>query len=527
MRRRPIPLISAGLLCAVLTTTACGTRMDRGDIALAERGGLQLAAGAGPAATAGDSTAPAGVQPGNDPGTLAGAAAIDTGASAPSVTGTVGLGSSTGGNPSAAAAGHGSAGTTTKSAAGAGSPAAVGSTAAAAGRSAGAAGNRSPQGGGPAPVPGQPAPDTPAGGRSTVAVGTVATLSGPVGAFVKDSIFAVSVWAKWINGKGGVNGHPVRHIVADDGGDPARYNANVRQLVEEQGVIGFIFNTLGFAGGDLSYVNQKRVPIIGHEGGTEEPYSSPMVFTPFPSGLSYAYTLIAGLAQYVVPEGKTKLASIACSDVKLCDLFDKTWNGPTAKELGFENVYRARSSLTQPDFTAECISARQAGAQVIIGALDNNSYLRLARSCARQNYKPVIGIADQLALPSLAADPVMDGDVVATKVAPWPDTSVPGTAELHQVFAQVAPDVPVNGAHAGAWVTAKTFELAARNLPDKPTPADLLNGLWAINGDDIGGMTFPLHFPKDQPSPRKSCWGTALVSGGKFVTPPNGKLKCK
>ena len=41
----------------------------------------------------------------------------------------------------------------------------------------------------------------------------------------------------------------------------------------------FLFNTIGLAGGDLSYVNQKRVPIIGHEAGTEDAYSSPMVFT--------------------------------------------------------------------------------------------------------------------------------------------------------------------------------------------------------------------------------------------------------
>jgi ABC-type branched-subunit amino acid transport system substrate-binding protein len=522
MRRRPIPLIGTGLLCAMLTLSACGTRMDRTDIAMAERGGLALSAGTGPAPSAdGTAAMPGGPSAGTDAG-VASAATAGDGTAGPS--GASAATAPAGAAPVAGRTAAAPGATGAKTAAGAAGSAPSGASA---GQATTAAGTRSATPGAAAPVPGQPSPAAPGGARSAVAVGTVATLSGPVGAFVKDSIFAVSVWAKWINGKGGVNGHPIRHIVADDGGDPARYNASVRQLVEEQGVVAFIFNTLGFAGGDLSYVNQKRVPIVGHEGGTEEPYSSPMVFTPFPSGLSYAYTLLAGLGQIVVPAGKTKLGSIACSDVKLCDLFDKTWNGPAAKELGFQNVYRARSSLTQPDFTAECISARQAGAEVIVAALDNNSYLRLARSCARQSYKPVIGIADQLALPSLAADPVMEGDVIATKVAPWPDTSVPGTAELHQVFAQVAPGVEVNGAHAGAWVAAKTFELAARNLPDKPTPGDVLAGLWAINGNDIGGMTFPLTFPRDQPSPRRSCWGTALIQGGKFVTPPNGKLKCK
>ncbi len=492
MRRHPVPLLAAGLLCVSLSSWGCGTRIDRADIALAERGGLSPT-GVTPVTSADHPTS----------------SARPTGSARPSVAAAPAPPVPVAASPAP------SAGQPTSTATSPTPPA-----------------TREPSSqprATPGTTPTTTTPASPAAGRAKtpVAVGTVATLSGPVGAFVKDSIFSISAWTKWINGRGGVNGHPVRHIVADDGGDPARYNADVRQLVEEQGVVAFLFNTIGLAGGDLSYVSQKRVPIIGHEAGTEEAYSNSMVFTPYPSGLSYAYGLVAGFAQAVVPQGKTKLATVACSDVKLCDLFDRTWNGPAAKEVGFENVYRARASLTQPDYTAECLSARQAGAQVILGAIDNNSYLRLAHACARQNYKPIIGVADQLALPSVAADPVMDGDVVITKVAPWPDSAVPGTAELHQAFAQIAPGVEVNGAHAGGWVTAKTFEAAARNLPDRPTSADVLNGLWAIDGDTLGGMTFPLAFPKDQPSPRRSCWGLALIQGGTFVPPANGKLKCK
>jgi len=512
MRRRRFRLIGPGLLSLALATSACGTRMSREAISQGERAALPL-----PVVSAGGRTT--GV-----PGRAAGGAASD------GFSTDRGAGVAVAADPTQRAAVPASSGSAAAghsvpapgSATGAASPAPLARQ-----RAAEAGPSRVPQGVPTAPPPGQAPSATPGGAKAPVAVGTVATLSGPVGAFVKDSIFAISVWVKWINGKGGVTGHPVRHIVVDDGGDPARYNASVRQLVEEQGVVAFLFNTIGLAGGDLSYVSQKRVPIIGHEAGTEDAYTNSMVFTPYPSGLSYAYGLLAGFAQAVVPEGKTKLATIACADVKLCDLFDRTWNGPAAKELGFENVYRARASLTQPDYTAECLSARQAGAQVILGAIDNNSYLRLGHACARQNYKPIIGIADQLALPSVGADPAMDGDVVITKVAPWPDTDVPGTAQLHQAFAQIAPGVEVNGAHAGGWVTAKTFEAAARELPDRPASADVLNGLWALKGDPLDGMTFPLTFPRDQPSPRHSCWGLTLIQGGKFVPMPNGKLKCK
>ena len=358
-------------------------------------------------------------------------------------------------------------------------------------------------------------------------IGSVGTLSGPVGAFIKDSVFTVGVWVKWVNGRGGLNGHPVRHIIADDSGDPARYNSLVRQMVEVQGVIAFLFNSIGFAGGDLSYVNSKRVPIIGHEGGSDLGYESPMVFTPWPAGTPYSYGLLGSLSRVAVPAGKTKLASLACSDVKLCDIFDKMWTGPAAKELGFEVVYRARPSLTQPDFTAECISARQAGAQAIILGLDNNSVLRVGRSCARQGYKPIFGMADGLAMPSIAADPNMDGTVVGTKVAPWPGRDIPGLAELHQAFEAIVPGVEPSGASGPAWVSAKVFEAAGRNLPDHPTAGDVLNGLWSLSGETVGGMTYPLSFAKGQTSARRSCWGVVTVTGGKFVASQGTGLTCR
>jgi ABC-type branched-subunit amino acid transport system substrate-binding protein len=492
--------IGGVLLCTALATTGCGSRMERADVARAERAGLVAQARALPTAE-GVTAASAATSPDRSVTTPAGVpAAVPSSAPAPIA--------ATPGVPNPAMAANAAPGANAR----------VADTSAAR-RSAPVATSSSPGSSASAAAP--------VARRAPVTIGSVGTLSGPVGAFVKDSVFTVGVWVKWANSRGGLNGHPVRHIIADDGGDPSRYNALVRQMVEEQGVIAFLFNSIGFAGGDLSYVNSKRIPIIGHEGGSDLGYESPMVFTPWPAGTPYGYGLLGSLAEVAVPAGKTKLASLACSDVKLCDIFDKMWTGPAAKELGFEVVYRARPSLTQPDFTAECISARQAGAQAVMLALDNNSVLRVARSCARQGFKPLFGMADGLALPSIAADPIMDGTVVGTKVAPWPARDIPGLAELHQAFETVAPGVEPTGAAGPAWVAAKLFEAAGRNLPERPTAADVLDGLWAVSGETVGGMTYPLSFQRDQTSPRRSCWGVVTVHGGKFEASQGSRVKCR
>lgn len=505
MRPRRLSLMGAALLVAALTASACGTRVDREAIAAAERGGLQVAAGAVPAPSAN------GVDPGSADGTGSGSA---QGALAPTeATGPSGRPDAT---LPAAPSGATSAGSSAE---------APTRTAVTTAPSPSAKPRPSPPGAPLAPGPSAPAP--PSQSKALVAVGTVATLSGPVGAFVKDSVFAVGVWAKWMNGKGGINGHAVRHVVADDGGDPARYNAAVRQMTEEQGAIAFLHNTIGFAGGDFGYITQKRMPVIGHEGGIDAAYESPFVFTPAPSGATYAYSAANAFASVAVPAGKKKLAVLACSDVKLCDTFDKVLTGPETKALGFELVYHARPSLTQPDFTGECISARQAGAEIIVQTLDNNSMLRVARSCARQNYHPLWGYFDNVTLPSVAQDPNTDGAIVAVKAPPWVSKDLPGLAEIHQAFAEAAPGVEVNGAHVNGWVSAKTFEVAARNLPDKPTNEDVLNGLWSIKGDNLGGLTYPLSFPKMGNSPKKACWSTVVIKNKAFVATQGSALSCK
>jgi ABC-type branched-subunit amino acid transport system substrate-binding protein len=492
--------IGGVLLCTALAATGCGSRMERADVARAERAGLVAQARSLPT-TEGVMAASAAASPGLPAITPAGEPAAVRSSAPTRIAATPGV-------PNPAMAANAASGANARVA-----------DASAARRSDPVATPSSPGG--------SASTAAPVARRAPVTIGSVGTLSGPVGAFVKDSVFTVGVWVKWANSRGGLNGHPVRHIIADDGGDPSRYNALVRQMVEEQGVIAFLFNSIGFAGGDLSYVNSKRIPIIGHEGGSDLGYESPMVFTPWPAGTPYGYGLLGSLAEVAVPAGKTKLASLACSDVKLCDIFDKMWTGPAAKELGFEVVYRARPSLTQPDFTAECISARQAGAQAVMLALDNNSVLRVARSCARQGFKPLFGMADGLALPSIAADPIMDGTVVGTKVAPWPARDIPGLAELHQAFETVAPGVEPTGAAGPAWVAAKLFEAAGRNLPERPTAADVLDGLWAVSGETVGGMTYPLSFQRDQTSPRRSCWGVVTVHGGKFEASQGSRVKCR
>jgi ABC-type branched-subunit amino acid transport system substrate-binding protein len=389
--------------------------------------------------------------------------------------------------------------------------------------------------------PGAATADKPASGKSggtttgpanrpLITVGAVGTFSGPVGALVKDTVTGIRVWSQWINARGGVNGHPVEVLVGDDGGDPARFNSIEQQFVEQKGAIAMLYATLGFSpNGNNRYLDSKKIFTLGTEGGLETAYNDPYVLTATPTGKVNADSILLALGDVARPLGKHKFAEFACSDFGLCDNFDQRWSNPEAlKAVGFELVARGRPSLTQPDYTAQCLAAKQGGAEVIMLALDTASLRRFAGDCARQNYRPVFGTADLLALSSLPSDPNVDGMIIAAKMAPWTDTSVPGIAKVTTAFAQYAPGPPPTGGNTNGWILGRFFESIGRNFPaGTVTIADVEAGVYSVKNDNLDGMTFPITMTKGQPMKRQLCYGVVVIKGGKYARFPGKALRCQ
>ena len=369
--------------------------------------------------------------------------------------------------------------------------------------------------------------DGPATG-SPVTVAIVGTFSGPVGALVKDTTTGARIWAAYANAHGGVNGHKVNLVIGDDGGDPARYNSLVQQFVEQDHAIAFIYTTLGFApNGNNRYLDSKKIFTFGTEGGLDNAYNDPYELTAVPSGHTYADAMIYAFSKIAKSKGTMKLAEYACSDFSLCDNFDAEWSNPKAlKATGFTLVDRGRPSLTQPDFTTQCINAKNAGATAIIAALDTASLRRFAGDCARQNYRPLMGSADVVVTPSIADDKNMEGFVVGSKLASFKASAVPGIKKLEQALAQYAPGQKNSGGIAYGWLLGTFFQHAGKSLPANPTAADVGNGVYALKGDDLEGMTYPLSFTRGQPSPNKLCFGVTVVHSSAFQQGPGSALQC-
>jgi branched-chain amino acid transport system substrate-binding protein len=329
-----------------------------------------------------------------------------------------------------------------------------------------------------------------------------------------------------VNGRGGLTGHPVNLVTADDGADPARHRAQVQEMVERDHVIAFIANQAPFPERQsIDYHSRMRVPVIGGEGSGQFFYESPMHFAAFAHEVALSKTYLASPARQFVPEGKTRLATLTCHEASACEVADATWR-TYASEVGFQLVYRARSSIAQPDYTAECLNAKSAGADVFVIAMDGNSVFRIVTACSRQGYRPTYAIPVHAAVPSLLKLPAYEGASVSSPTFPWFAADTPARAEFQKAMANYTPGVPLAGSHSLGWTAAKLFERAATEMPEQPTANAVLDGMWKIRGDDLGGLTHDLTFEQGKPRQQRVCWFDVRVRQRKYVT-PDGAIHCR
>jgi len=390
-----------------------------------------------------------------------------------------------------------------------------------------------PAGGGASPgAPGAPAlPSAPtgcSGSEPPIVIGSVGTMSGVVGYLFAPGAKAVSAWAAEINEKGGINCHAVKHLIGDSGGDPARYQSLVRQFVEREGVIAFVFNPDSFAAqAGADYLEQKQVPVIGGGGGEMFTYDKSMQFPVFAMGVPMQMNQVFQASRVWIPAGKKKIGTVSCVEAEYCPIFDKTVKefGP---KFGFDLVYQADVTITAPDYTATCLEARNNGVTAFITSLDGQTNQRLVNSCAKVGFNAPIAAASIQGTDDFKDNPNMVGSLVGMNVAPW-FANTPAVAEHRAIFKKHVHDAIFGPAAINGWTTAKAFEAATTAVPrtGAVTSRDVINGLDSLNGNDLGGLTYPLRFSAAQPNKKKVVCGypVEVVAKGRWDAPIN-QLAC-
>jgi branched-chain amino acid transport system substrate-binding protein len=497
--------LAAALVITALVSAACGSSAENSaapSLAPASPGAPSAAAPATPDDASADTpatgvgapadSAPAG---GTQNATVAGGGATSRATSAPS-------------KSSAASAAPASSGSAT--------PAAKPAPASPGGGAAPAQSNRSGQSATPdpsgVPAPGAPAP-APSGPKQEIVLGSFGIESGPLGAVFQVGLNAAKAWVADVNARGGLGGHRIKFVDVDDGGDSNRALAAAKHLVEEEGAVAiFGERAVTTLPAVTKYLESRNVPVVGDAGNSPAADSSPMVFTPqFSATVGTGWAHIAA----VPATGKKKLALFYCSEVLQCKT-SKDYVKEVAPKVGLQVVYEAQISIAQPDYTAEVIAARNAGAEVIVNHADGATLVRIARSAHRQGYNPILSANHTAHSESVLKNGGRDveGAVVGASTADWANSAL--MADYRDATAKYAPGGERGSIGAQVWVAGKLLERIAAGFPAKVTSADILNGLYSLRGEKLGGIIPPISFPKGPHGDVNWCAVPVQIKDGRF-----------
>lgn len=348
-----------------------------------------------------------------------------------------------------------------------------------------------------------------------VVVGEIGTWSGVIGGAFAPARDAFGAWVSSVNAHGGVLGHPIKLLVADDNNDASNDVSDAQAMVENDHAIALV--NIFPAGGDATaigqYAQQKNIPIIGGIPAAGPWFQSPVMFaTTSDTNGTYPF----GYAKVMADDGLHKVGAVYCVETTSCHTGEQAW-ATYARQLGLDVVYEGGISLTQPDYTAQCLQAQQAGVQALELTADANTVIRFANSCAQQGYHPLIGYGT----PGVVS-PVLNRDFAVVQGFPWMLTSgTPALEEYGQALARYDHN-PTTGESSVGWDSGKLLQKALEiSLSRSPVPstAGLFQALWSIHNETLGGLTPSLSFNQGKPQVEPRCSYEVTVSNDQWVAP--------
>jgi branched-chain amino acid transport system substrate-binding protein len=344
-----------------------------------------------------------------------------------------------------------------------------------------------------------------------------------------DPIAIITAWEKYTNANGGINGHPVNVVTESEPGNPGVALNDVKSLIG-QGIIGLINDDTANDAAFTTYADSANIPIFSG------PFGSPAMtlsHNSFSTGVSENY-LADEIILATKKAGATKLAILYCAEEAVCAFEVAPIKAAAAKYGGVDVVFSASVLQSAPNYTAQCLAAKEKGADAMFIADGAAVSLSVASSCAQQGYTPHQVSDDGAYGQNFQGAPGMDGLIATEDNWPFFDTSIPAAKAMHDALNQYAPGILTNALFGETTVVEWTMGLlitaaaeAGKVGSTNPmTPAALFDGVYAVSGTTLGGMTPPLTFKKGQ-SNENTCWfWIGINSSGKFGMPYGTQPAC-
>jgi branched-chain amino acid transport system substrate-binding protein len=356
--------------------------------------------------------------------------------------------------------------------------------------------------------------------------GMAAPLSGAARDVGKDVRTGIEVAFAAQNESGGVNGRRLKLLVADDGSEPARTEAAVKDLIYGRKVFGIIGN-VGTAGAELAVplANEKGVLFFGAVSGASFLRNNPPDRYVFNYRASYAEET-AAIVKYLVDVRRIAPARIAVFTQD--DAFG---------DAGFEGVARImrqyrhdpakvlrvryRRNTADVDVAVRDVAkhAKDLGAVVMVA-----TYKASARFIERLRDAKVRGLvytnvsdvgANMLAEELATLGPGYGEGVVITQVVPLPTAKATTILKYQEQMKKHAPSEKPGFLSLEGWIAARLLIEGVQRAGKGASVDAVIDALESIRGLDLGIGT-PLGFGPSEHQASHMVWGTVIDAKGQL-----------
>ena len=361
-----------------------------------------------------------------------------------------------------------------------------------------------------------------------ITIGIACSCTGPLGPGIAVSPPGFEAWAKYENAHGGLNGHQISVVLKDDAANPGTALTNVEQMVTQDHISVLLDDSQGdtaFA----SFVDQHHIPVIGGSSTSDLFLSDPNWFTPGETVDTYFLFYMAAAKKI----GLKNVGQFYCAESTVCQQGVPSFRAD-AKAYGLTVGYVSSISYSAPNYTAQCLAAKQAGVQVLNVADAAFVAERVGQNCVTQGYNPWYVAGGATISGAFPVSPGFQNHFLgAEDDIPYFDTAVPGVKTFVNAMKKYYPATLTNSNYTDGtiqnWITglvlAQAVKAANAGSSGPITTAEIYKGLYTFHNQTLNGMAPPLTYKKGVPNP-VHCWFWIKAQGSKFTTPYGLKPDC-
>jgi ABC-type branched-subunit amino acid transport system substrate-binding protein len=337
---------------------------------------------------------------------------------------------------------------------------------------------------------------TPARAQEAYVVGVSAALTGPAAATYAPVIDAMRAYADHVNGKGGVNGKPIRLVILDNQGEPSKAAADAKKLLSQDNVILLVNSSLSSTYAPMIAESRRaKVPLL-YAGAVcpKETYppADPLQFCTTSFGAQYDSQLAMGFVKDNAKEppriGFSAMAiPISRGEIEFAEeLARKMGMGTTSKEI---------IPPPTPDYTPFATKLKDGGSNWVYSWAPWVTQVRTFEALRRLGWNGrYIAYAHIQAEDELAR--IRDPELHVFGANAFVRDDLPVHAEIRAATVRAKLQYPVTQLTEG-FIAGLALEAALKATPWPPTPAKVLSAMNNLKVDMKGLRGGPLEWTKD------------------------------